>query len=644
MSSLRQGESDGPEGVLTAPVKLIIWDLDETLWTGTLSEGKVFLDPSRVELVRALNRRGVVNSICSKNDESGAREQLVEAGLGDEFVFASIEWSPKGPRVAQMIEDAQLRAENVLFIDDLALNRGEARHFAPGIQTAGPAVIDNLLSQPELQGKDDRQLSRLRHYRMLEEKLADRRSAGGSNIDFLRDCDIRVGVFHDAEVELERLFELFNRTHQLNFTKRRLSLDEFGSMVADRRMEIGYVRVRDRYGDYGICGMYSKSSDAPELSDFLFSCRVLHMGVEQWLYDQLGRPPLSVVGDVASSLEGRFDWITHDDSAFGSGDGERGPASSESTLPVQPNRILMVGSCDLASTAQFLGGEIVLELDYPGPAGTIVHVGHTETIRQSQAGLSAEQLDVVDRLPMVTPAVFRSSVVTSSDYDVLVLSLITDYTQGLYRHRELGFLLPWHQFEVDVTDPATWPALEARFAREGTDQAFLEEFAREFEFEGAISPERFEENIRWLADMVPDGARVVFVNGAEVPFAKPRETDRHLHHRRMNAVLDRVVGDLANATVCDVRTFLSSRDDFTDNIRHYQRRTYLRMAEGIRAAGNLDIPVRPRPWTSRVATEGQRLAGRSRARVRRLVKRLSGESPRDPARTGDEGNEACRSV
>ena len=294
-------------------------------------------------------------------------------------------------------------------------------------------------------------------------------------------------------------------------------------MLADPEMEVGYVRVHDRYGDYGICGLYSRSSGGDELVDFLFSCRVLHMGVEQWLYEHLGRPTLSVVGEVASWLEGRFDWITLDTGAFEPGGDDPDPASSGSSLSPQPNRILMVGSCDLASTAQYLGGEIVLELDYPGPAGTIVHVGHTETIRQSRTGLSSEQLAVVAGLPMVTPAVFHSSAVTSSDYDVLVLSLLTDYTQGLYRHRELGFVLPWHQFEVDVTDPVTWPALETRFAREGTDRAFLEQFARNFEFEGVISDERFEANLRWLAGAVPDGARIVFVNGAEVPFDKPRD-------------------------------------------------------------------------------------------------------------------------
>ncbi len=127
--------------VLVAPVKLVIWDLDDTFWRGTLSEGPVDLDPDRIELVRALNRRGIVNAICSKNDEAPVRAELEAAGMWDEFVFARIDWTPKGPRVARIIEDAQLRPENVLFVDDRASNLGEAEHYAPGLQTAGPEIL-----------------------------------------------------------------------------------------------------------------------------------------------------------------------------------------------------------------------------------------------------------------------------------------------------------------------------------------------------------------------------------------------------------------------------------------------------------------------------------------------------------------------
>jgi FkbH-like protein len=608
---------------LSAGVKLVVWDLDETLWAGTLSEGAVTIEPSRIDLVRTLNRRGIVNSISSKNEHDDVRRQLEQAGLWSEFVFPRIEWSPKGPGVAQIIDDAQLRPENVLFIDDLAINRAEVRHFSPGIQTAGPEIIDHLLSLDQLSGKDDRSLTRLRQYQLLERKIAARREATSSNEDFLRSCDIRVGIYHDADLEVDRLFELVNRTNQLNFTKRRPDRAEFESMLGDPRYDTGYVAVSDRYGAYGICGFYAVSVDDRTLVDFSFSCRVLHMGVEQWVYGQLGRPAVSVVGEVASRLEGAVDWITEDHAVLGDArvDPEEGSGGADRPPP-QPNRILMVGGCDLSATAGYLGGDIATDFSYVGPTGTFVHVGHTELLRKSVSGLTAEQRAVVDRLPFLDPPVFRSPVVVASRYDVLVYSVLTDYTQGLYRHRETGLVVPWHQCDYDVTNPAFRSALTARFTREGMDREFFDRFAREFEFLGGITADQFEENIRWLAIAVPTGARIIFLNGSEVPMDNPREPGRHLRHRAMNEALDRAIEGLPLASVCDVRSFVFSEDDVTDNIRHYRRRTYLRMAEEIRAVDPTQFRVQPTTITARAYGGFRKFASRRRMQLTRRWKRL----------------------
>ena len=69
-------------------IKLIIWDLDDTLWSGTLAEGDdVILLEHRVHAIKALNKHGVVNAICSKNDFNIAKKQLEKFGWWQYFVF-----------------------------------------------------------------------------------------------------------------------------------------------------------------------------------------------------------------------------------------------------------------------------------------------------------------------------------------------------------------------------------------------------------------------------------------------------------------------------------------------------------------------------------------------------------------------------
>lgn len=623
------GDEDRDVGTLVDPVKLVIWDIDDTLWTGTLSEGPVALPQGRADLVRTLNRRGIVNAICSKNDPDPVWARLAEEGLADQFVFASIDWTPKGARVARIIEDMQLRPPNVLFLDDLALNREEAHFHAEGLQTGGPELIDRLLDLPQLAGKDDSGLTRLEQYRTLERKQRDRVAASegggeGANEAFLRSCQITIGIFEEAAPEAARLHELSLRTNQLNFTKRRLDEDEFTHLLTDPRYRTGYVQVRDRYGEYGICGFYAVDREQHVLVDFLFSCRILHMGVEPYLYNFLGRPELRVVGDVAATVDGEVDWIRRDDKVFTQSDFPTTLRDKTQEVVGQPQRVLMVGGCDLNTTAQFLGGDITTDFSHPGDGGAFIFVGHTATIRQSADGLTDAQWAVVDRLPFVDRTVFRSPIVTDRSYDILVHSVLTDYTQGLYRHRSTGLVVPWLQFNQDATDPEQRPRLLRRYAHEGMDDEFFTWFADEFEFLGGISVEQFTANITWLAGAVPDGAEILFLNGAEVQIDNPKEPDRHLHHATMNAALDATVATLDNARICDVRALVTSPEDLTDHLRHYRRQIYLGMAEQIRAAGLTSLSVAPPPLIRRAFRQAYVFGAKRKEQLSSLSRRLRG--------------------
>ena len=125
-------------------IKLIIWDLDETLWHGTLSEGKVELEEEVKCFLNASLDRGIIHSICSKNEFENTKNKLEEFGIWDSFVFPSIEWTSKGNRVKEIIGTMSLRDENVLFIDDNVSNLQEARFVCPNLMTATPDELKQL--------------------------------------------------------------------------------------------------------------------------------------------------------------------------------------------------------------------------------------------------------------------------------------------------------------------------------------------------------------------------------------------------------------------------------------------------------------------------------------------------------------------
>jgi FkbH-like protein len=580
---------------LLGALKLVIWDLDDTLWKGTLSEGEVVLSPDHAEIVRTLNRRGIVSSICSKNDFEAARIRLQSEDLWDQFVFPSINWSPKGARVAQIIRDMQLRAPNVLFIDDNFGNVQEALYYVPELQVADVEVLPRLLSLPQAAGKNDQQLTRLEQYRVLQRKASDRDLDTGSNEDFLRSCDIRVELTRATHKDTARLLELINRSNQLNFTKSRMTEQELRGLLTEDDRDTRYVRVRDRYGDYGVCGFYSLTNG--RLTDFVFSCRILNMGVEQWLHAHLSSPEISIAGEVASSLETSrpVDWITEVDGSL------QGAAAPAERTVRSSSRVLLKGGCDLFTLNGFLGGSIKTEFTYPSSTGAEVHGDHTEVLRASSRAVISEYGSIIDRLPFLDRAAYGSRIVRRpKSFGTLIFSVLMDYTQGLYRLRDSDFVVPYGQHDEDATDPAHWPVLERRWGNGGVDTPFLEWFSEHFEYRGALSAERFQDNIRWLAELLPKGSKLVLINGAEVAHPSDAEHARHLHHGLMNRALEQVVDEIPNAAICDVRQFVISPDNLKDNIRHYTRQTYLQMAESLKVLVGDDLEIEERPLMMRL--------------------------------------------
>jgi FkbH-like protein len=247
--------------LLKNAVKLVVWDLDETFWNGTLSEEGITPIAENVEMVKQLARRGIISSVCSKNEPDRALAALRELDVLDYFVLPSVSFQPKGKSIAGIVSALQLRPDNVVFIDDNPSVLAEAGYCCPGmVCLESPHQLAALMDSPFLQGAPDSELTRLRQYRLLAEKQNLKQTEGGSDERFLRASEIRIEIDFAVEENIERIVELINRSNQLNYTKRRIETEEARRrLLADLRafgFNAGVVRVWDKFGDYGIVGFF----------------------------------------------------------------------------------------------------------------------------------------------------------------------------------------------------------------------------------------------------------------------------------------------------------------------------------------------------------------------------------------------------
>jgi FkbH-like protein len=342
-------EAQSADAVLRDPVKLVVWDLDDTFWKGTLSEHAVTPVTENIELVKQLAARGIVSSICSKNDREPVVYELQKLGVWDYFVLPSISFQPKGTSIASLIDALQLRSANVVFIDDNPSVLAEAAFNCPGLVCL--ETPDQLAAQwdcEQLQGSADPELTRLAQYKQLAARSDQLRTSGLGNEDFLRQSDIRIEIDYSVEPHIDRVIELVNRSNQINYTKIRVETEqEKQTFLADLKnfgFNAGIVRLRDKYADYGIVGFFMTLATLREyrLVHFVFSCRVMNMGVEQYLYDYLNRPSINITGPIANPIVSfpSVDWIKT---------GSRGDTVNR----LKESKLVLIGGCDMLQLSTY---------------------------------------------------------------------------------------------------------------------------------------------------------------------------------------------------------------------------------------------------------------------------------------------------
>ena len=580
--------------VTAEPIRLIIWDLDETFWHGTLTEGGITYRRDLHDAVIALAKRGIISSICSKNDAAPVQDILRREGLWDYFVFPSIDWAAKGPRLAALVEAAQLRPATILFIDDNPHNLAEALHYVPGIQTAGPEILGALLDHPLCRGKDDSALTRLAQYRLLEQRQTDAAQTTDA-VEFLRTSEIHVEIDFDLVPHIDRAIELINRTNQLNFTKHRLPEDPaaaratLGKLLSHPDHHAGIIRVRDRYGDYGYCGLFvlHHSRTAPRaLVHFCFSCRILNMGVETWLYQRLGRPELTIVGDVLSDPANdprTVDWI--DIAQLGSG-------ATTQTAPTQTLDIVYArGACHVRPMSHYfsmVAADIVEEFDTVRD-GRTMPLNHTMFAHFARHGMPDAARAAMHRLGY-TDADF-ASFITHPPHGKRMLWVLNFWTEAganLYRHRETGALIPVAfnpaagKLMRQKLGPKSADARNWDTTAPGVDAAIIQTLRDEWDFVGGTPDDILSRNITDMIAGAPPGTQVVVLLANDQRLLADGTTITAEWVRRINTIATAAAAPFPHAVLLDVRECIQGNQDLVvDQPLKFQRAVFFRLYEAI---------------------------------------------------------------
>lgn len=293
--------------------KCVVLDLDNTLWGGVIGDdgmgnieigelgrGHVFTNFQR--WLKQLKERGIILAVCSKNEESAAKEPFehheeMVLRLDDISIFVA-NWEDKASNIRFIQQTLNIGMDSMVFLDDTPFERNLVRSMIPELEVPelpeDPALYlgylqsCNYFDTASYSGED---AGRTKQYQ--EEMARVRQQQQFNSVDeYLASLDMVGEVRAFEPVRYARIAQLTQRSNQFNLRTVRYTEDEIQSIAEDERHLSLYFTLRDKFGDHGLVSVVilEKRQDQTLFIDtWLMSCRVLKRGMEEFIVNQLIR-------------------------------------------------------------------------------------------------------------------------------------------------------------------------------------------------------------------------------------------------------------------------------------------------------------------------------------------------------------------
>lgn len=270
-------------------IKLLVWDVDETIWNGTwIYDGEeVYVKPEIFRVMKGLDDRGILQSIVTRNaDANGVTDRLQREGIWEYLLYPQIANQPKSIGLLAIKNALGLsRWDEIALIDDNEFERKEVTFQYPEIRTISADVYRDLLGFRGFKRSVITDIDRRRRelYQDMEQRHVIAEAYDGDYQAFLKSLNMKATIRIMGEGDVARVHQLMERTNRFNSAVRVLSVDELMTMMSEEIIYGWVMELTDDIGDYGIIGYKIINRDSPSdygtITDMTVSCRVAGRGL-----------------------------------------------------------------------------------------------------------------------------------------------------------------------------------------------------------------------------------------------------------------------------------------------------------------------------------------------------------------------------
>ena len=309
------------------PKKVLLLDLDNTLWGGLAGEN----DISPIELseehkglayknlqrtILQMKNQGVILGIVSKNNYQDAMNIIDNHPHmvlhEDDFAIKKINWNTKTDNIVEIAKELNVGLDSMVFWDDNPTERELVGNLLPEVEVPEFPKKPELLADSMIQiwkkyfeqavvTKEDSEKTEKYRANLKRDELL---TSSVSFEDFLKGLEISL-LRVDSFKNVERITQLINKTNQFNLTTQRHSQNEIQQMLEDDGYRIFAYRESDKFGDNGIISVVilNLKGEIPVIEEMVMSCRVMGKKIENAIIDDIEK----TVKDMGySALIGKF--------------------------------------------------------------------------------------------------------------------------------------------------------------------------------------------------------------------------------------------------------------------------------------------------------------------------------------------------
>ena len=298
------------ESLIGKSKKCLILDFDNTLWGGIIGEvgwkniqigndnaiGQVYLRFQKY--IFELMSKGIILAGCTKNENSVALSGFKNNSnllKKNHFSIIKANWENKAKNIIEISKELNIGLDSMVFIDDSKFERELVKKQLPMVE------VPEVGSDPEKYifyldrekyfensklSKED--LQRTNFYKTNIKREEDQNNFKDYN-QYLRSLKMKTNLKSFKNENIDRIYQLINKTNQFNLTTKRMKINETKNIINNSSFFSIAGNLNDKFGENGIVTIFIAKikKNRIEIIQWLMSCRVFNRGLEFAIFDQL---------------------------------------------------------------------------------------------------------------------------------------------------------------------------------------------------------------------------------------------------------------------------------------------------------------------------------------------------------------------